>query len=155
MLYPHTGMYRTRSFCRILEPAALKLCPAIPALLLPWKLSENHYFPNHLTLVLFTVLDSCLVSPVVEETLKLMSLKAMMRKRTSRKTKEIKGDLGPVQIPPVSEHSLKSYVVVMTALSLGLKVADNIRRILLYTHANQKHKMFFAVARSFFPGTTQ
>lgn len=138
---------------RILEPKAFKFCPGIPAIFLPWKLSENHYFPSHLTLVLFTVLDSCLVSPLIEEALKLSALKAMMKRRTVKKSKNIsREDLGLAQIPPVPEHTVKSYVVVMTALSLGLKVADSIRRILLYTHANQKHKMFFALARSVFPG---
>ena len=138
---------------RILEPMAFKFCPAIPAIFLPWKLSENHYFPSHLTLVLFTVLDSCLVSPVVEEALKLIALKTVMGKRASKKSKIVtSADLGPTQFAPKKEHTLKSYVVVMTALSLGLKVADSVRRILLYTHANQKHKMFFALARSFFPG---
>jgi hypothetical protein len=138
---------------RILEPNAFKFCPDIPAIFLPWKLSENHYFPSHLTLVLFTVLDSCLVSPVVEEALKLIALKAMVGRRAVKKTNNIGGtDLGPAEFAPRAEHTLKSYVVVMTAVSLGLKVADSIRRILLYTHANQKHKMFFALARSVFPG---
>ena len=55
--------------------------------------------------------------------------------------------------PCFEEHSLRSYMTIMTAISLGIKVADSMRRVLLYTHSNQKHKMFFALARSFFPGT--
>jgi hypothetical protein len=39
----------------------------------------------------------------------------------------------------------------MLAASLGLKVMDNTRRILLYAYPHQRHKSFFAVARSFFP----
>jgi hypothetical protein len=149
----------TESICflifRILEPNAFKFCPDIPAIFLPWKLSEKHYFPGHLTLVLFTVLDSCLVSPVVEEALKLIALKAMMGRRAGKETKSISSaDLGSADFAPRPEHTLKSYAVVMTAVSLGLKVADSVRRILLYTHANQKHKMFFALARSVFPGNT-
>lgn len=58
----------------------------------------------------------------------------------------------PQALNILEEHSLKSYMVVMMSISIGMKVADNIRRIVLYSHANQKHRMFFAIARSFFPG---
>ena len=113
-----------------------------------------------MTLVLFSVLDSCLFSPIVEESFKLFSLKILLRKKTkkmiSKKATVLPAMNVAENVPQASniieEHSLKSYMVVMISISIGMKVADNIRRIVLYSHANQKHRMFFAIARSFFPG---
>ena len=113
-----------------------------------------------MTLVLFSVLDSCLFSPIVEEGFKLFILKILLRKKM-KKTISKKATVLPTgnvaeNVPHalkiLEEHSLKSYMVVMISISIGMKVADNIRRIVLYSHANQKHRMFFAIARSFFPG---
>ena len=145
---------------RFFDRQAFNLCPRIPAIFLPWKLSENHFFPKHVTLVLFSVLDSCLFSPIVEESFKLFSLKLLLRKKmkkiNSKKTTVLTTGNVAENVPQASnifeEHSLKSYMVVMISISIGMKVADNIRRIVLYSHANQKHRMFFAIARSFFPG---
>jgi hypothetical protein len=151
---------------RLFDRQAYKNCPRIPAILLPWKLSENHYFPKHVTLVLFSVLDSCLFSPVVEESFKLFMLKTILPKKKDKKNVKKIGSKIHVgnmtenvpqevldSIGTAKEHSLRSFMVVMTSVSIGLKVADNIKRIVLYTHANQKHRMFFAIARSFFPGS--
>ena len=199
---------------RMLEPRAFLLCPRVPAIYLPWKLSANFYFPSHITLVLFSVLNSCLISPIIEETCKLLCLKWFLRNDQTRirknngiskiskmndKKNEIKlenktdnnfdddtvttnnnngnsrdddsnsennkitniiTEMKAENIPGQNilkenrqEHSLRSYMTIMTAISIGIKVADNVRRILLYTHSNQKHKMFFSIARSFFPGT--
>jgi hypothetical protein len=117
------------------------------------------------TLVLFSVLDSCLFSPLVEESFKLFMLKTILPKKKNKKNvKKIGGEIQignltenvPQEaldsIGNAKEHSLRSYMVVMISVSIGLKVADNVKRIVLYTHANQKHRMFFAIARSFFPG---
>lgn len=52
---------------------------------------------------------------------------------------------------PTSTYEIRIYMITMIAISLGIKVADNLRRILLYTHKHQKHKSFFAISRSFFP----
>lgn len=47
--------------------------------------------------------------------------------------------------------SVHSTLVYMTAASLGLKAADNARRILMYTKPEDTSKPFFALARGFFP----
>jgi hypothetical protein len=52
---------------------------------------------------------------------------------------------------PTSTYEIRIYMITMIVISLGIKVADNLRRILLYTHRHQKHKSFFAISRSFFP----
>ena len=119
-----------------------------------------------MTLVLFSVLDSCLLSPLVEESFKLFVLKMILsKKKNSRNLKKVRNKISVANmtenvpqealesIGNPKEHSLRSYMVVMISVSMGLKVADNIKRIVLYTHANQKHRMFFAIARSFFPGS--
>ena len=122
-----------------------------------------------MTLVLFSALDSCFFSPMIEESFKLVMLKTLLHKKMKkiRKMNKIKlkrtvglpngiiaeNDSQALNSVGISEeHSVKSYMVVMISLSIGMKVADNIRRVVLYSHANQKHRMFFAIARSFFPG---
>ena len=162
---------------RIFEPKVFDLCPKIPAIFLPWKLSENFYYPNHVTLVLFSILNSCLIGPVIEESVKLFFLQSIIRNKRKKSMiqklkidkkiemntlteKENKKEVNDIKVPnessleEFSEHSLRSYMTIMTAVCLGIKVTDNTRRILLYTHSNQKHKMFFSIARSFFPGSS-
>ena len=73
-----------------------------------------------------------------------------VNQKNIQKTKILTDD----SLETFSEHSLRSYMTIMTAVCLGIKVTDNTRRILLYTHSNQKHKMFFSIARSFFPGSS-
>lgn len=48
-------------------------------------------------------------------------------------------------------ESVHSTLVYMTAAALGLKAADNARRILVYTRPQDTSKPFFALARGFFP----
>lgn len=62
--------------------------------------------------------------------------------------------VGGIAIPAasvLSPLSVKSYVTFMTAVAMGLKIADNTRRILLYSSSGNKNKMFFAIARGVFP----
>lgn len=47
--------------------------------------------------------------------------------------------------------TVHSTLVYMIAASLGLKAADNARRILLYTRPQDTSKAFFALARGLFP----
>jgi hypothetical protein len=64
---------------RLFEPDAFKLTPRIPAIFLPWKLSESSYFPNRKTMVLFSLLNTCLMAPIVEEGFKLIILRLCVR----------------------------------------------------------------------------
>jgi len=187
---------------KIFEPDAFKLCPRVPALLLPWRLTSEGYFPSRVTLVLFSAINNCIMAPIVEELFKARILIQALRKNAStndrlngdmRKndanlppiptspqsipipdansqaatTVENKGDIVSVDrsssalVQPLQQRyldivsrkwvTIRTYVIFMLAASLGLKVIDNTRRILLYTHPHQRHKSFFAVARSFFP----
>ena len=47
--------------------------------------------------------------------------------------------------------TVRSHIIHMAAISLGLKVADNCRRILLYNAPTDRYKTFFAISRSVFP----
>lgn len=178
---------------RIFEPDAFKLCPRVPALLLPWRLTVEGYFPSRVTLVLFSICNNCIMAPIVEELFKARILIQALRKNA--KTSTPKNDLQKVNTitPPalvdangqavsgvsksdtnsesnrpsslsIQPHqqryldfinrkwvTIRTYVIFMLAASLGLKVMDNTRRILLYAYPHQRHKSFFAVARSFFP----
>jgi hypothetical protein len=181
---------------KIFEPDAFKLCPRVPALLLPWRLTSEGYFPSRVTLVLFSAINNCIMAPIVEELFKARILIQALKKNAS--TDRLNGDMrkndansppiptSPQSIPMPDSNSqaativenkadivsadrsssalvqplqqryldivsrkwvtIRTYVIFMLAASLGLKVIDNTRRILLYTHPHQRHKSFFAVA---------
>jgi hypothetical protein len=57
---------------RVLEPAAFRLCPRLPAIFLPWQLREHGYEPKRVTLFAFSLLTTCFVAPVVEEGFKMV-----------------------------------------------------------------------------------
>ena len=46
---------------------------------------------------------------------------------------------------------INPYVTHMLFASLGIKLADNFRRVLMYTKAHQTHKSFYALLRGIFP----
>ena len=53
-----------------------------------------------------------------------------------------------IKIRPVT---VRTYIIHMLAISLGMKVADNYRRILIYNAPSDRYKMFFAISRGIFP----
>ena len=57
---------------RLLEPGAFRLCPALPAIFLPWHLREHGHGPRRVTLFAFSLLTTCVVAPLVEELLRLV-----------------------------------------------------------------------------------
>jgi hypothetical protein len=62
--------------CRLFEPGVFKIfCPKIPAIFLPWQLSENSYFPNYTILILFSFMNTCIMSPIIEEGFKYFIFK--------------------------------------------------------------------------------
>lgn len=131
---------------KLIEPQIFSvLCPRVPPILVPWIFHQENYFPSRVTLQLFSFVSSLLVGPVVEEFFKLRSLRGALRtvSKTSSKTNATAAEDGRL--------SVRSYMIYMTAITLGLKAADNTRRILLYTSPNHRHKNFFAIARGFFP----
>ena len=141
-----------------MEPDVFAIRPKIPSIFLPWRLSEHHYHPRLSTLSAMSLLDTCVLSPVAEEYGKLLLLRMFVRKQAKAqkpKTLEnVPSKAGNILLvnSDSAERPVRQYVVMMTAVTLGMKVADNLRRVLLYARADQRHKSFFAMARSFFPG---
>ena len=153
------------------EPEMFSLTPEVPLLMLPWTLRENQYRPRRITLFAADFLTSCVASTLVEEWMKLKVLEwsvrlpknfnavkrkqipsqnARKRRRKKPKTKLV---LEPVMRRP-GEHpvtNINSYVAHMLASSLGLKLADSVRRALMYTKSSDAHKGFYALMRGIFP----
>lgn len=59
----------------------------------------------------------------------------------------------PVLRPPGTDETtnINSYVTHMLAASIGLKLADNTRRILMYTKQKDTNQRFYALCRGLFP----
>ena len=53
--------------------------------------------------------------------------------------------------PHIWPITVRTQIIHMLAISLGLKVADNYRRILLYNAPSDRYKAFFAIGRGIFP----
>jgi len=136
-----------------------RLCPRVPGLILPWMFREEKYLPSRLTTLLFSAVSSCVVAPVVEEFFKLKLLRSALlggngatraaaRRRRGWGVGRREEAISP---PPPRPLTVRSYMIYMAALTMGLKVADNTRRILVYTSPHHRHKGFFAIARGVFP----
>jgi len=143
---------------KITEPKAFSFCPKVPGLYLPWVLHNEGYFPSRITLLLFSILNSCIVAPLVEEVFKLKLLQSSLKSTRSltfptpsQNSLYAEAETKKKRFASTTPVTTRSYVVYMTAICLGLKVADNTRRILLYTAPHHKHKNFFAIARGLFP----
>lgn len=138
---------------KLYEPDAFKLCPKVPSIYLPWVLTSHGYYPSRLTLVLCTFVTDLLVCPIIEEIYKLLILKYALRRLKAEKMNTLK-ELqikDQAELPHADTITIRTYLILMTSSTLGLKVADNIRRILCYGDPTQRHKMFFAIARGMFP----
>lgn len=90
----------------------------IPVIYIPWVWKDEGYRPRMLALFLSEFLLSCIAAPVVEESVKLILFKSCNYN---------------IQKKDYQRKSLHSFLVYLTAISLGVKTADNARRILLYT----------------------
>jgi hypothetical protein len=164
---------------RISEPQAFDLVPRVPLPLLPWTLREHKYRPKRITIFTADFLTSCVASALIEEYVKLKvvqwtgvrlprnfvisdntnitSSAAGKRGYTRNKKKRM---MVPVcdtgfneqqQQQPQDVTSIRPYVSHMAASSLGLKLADSIRRALMYTKPTDSHKAFYALCRGIFP----
>lgn len=145
-----------------LEKGIFGLSPRIPIFILPWVLRENGYRPKRITLFAADFLTSCVASPVVEEFFKLKILQwsaTLPRnfdwrngKSSQRgKSTELVAEQVPRRPGEVDVVNANQYVTHMLAASLGLKLSDSIRRILLYTKPHQESKSFFSFCRGVFP----
>lgn len=146
---------------KIWEPDIFSLTYDVPTPILPWVLREKAYKPKRITLFAADFAASCVASPIIEEYLKLKicqltsdlprNFKPLKTHKSRRKQskKNIVQAVRSINAPQVT--NINCYVVQMLAASLGLKLSDITRRILMYTKRADEHKHFFAVARGVYP----
>jgi len=159
------------------EPRIFDMTPQVPLIVVPWVLREQRMLVKPITLIVQDIVTSAAVCPLLEEWMKLMIFQWVMprgknfrwvkKKTTSSRTKKAKrkcvaealeGTDAPPGSPttpffqtPGNVINVNHYVSGMLAVSLGLKLADTIRRICMYTKASDANKGFYAFCRGIFP----
>jgi hypothetical protein len=143
------------------EPKIFSLAPKVPIPLIPWTLRENRYRPKRITLLAAEFCASCVASPLIEEYVKLKTLQwstklsrnfRWVKKKTSKKHRR-RWVAEPVvrQVGESDVLTANQYVTQMLAASIGMKLCDAGRRILMYTKASHANKSFYAFCRGLFP----
>ena len=146
------------------EPKIFSLAPKVPVPIIPWVLRETGYRPKRITLLAAEIAASCLVCPILEEYIKLSVMQytsnlkrnfVWTKRRSSPGTKKsgFQWVAEPILRPPNEPDIVNAnhYVSQMLAASLGLKLCDAGRRILLYTKDSNPSKSFYAACRGAFP----
>ena len=146
---------------KIWEPDIFSLTSEVPTPILPWVLREKAYKPKRITLFAADFATSCIAAPIIEEVLKLKicqwtsklprNFKSVKVQKGNRKRSKntIAQPVRSIDAPQVT--NVNCYVVQMLCASLGLKLCDITRRILMYTKKADGHKHFFAIARGVYP----
>ena len=123
----------------MLEPGVVgALSPSVPLTALPWALRDHGLRPGPLTAFVGELAVDCLGGPLVEEGVKLL---VVLRS----------GALPPPGSALARHTSVHNYLGYLLAAGMGLKMADNMRRVCLYTRPENHQKTFFAFARGVFP----
>jgi len=104
------------------EPEMVKkVCPEIPLIYLPWLWKKLELRPKFATLFFSDLIVNCGVAPLIEEGVKFLIFRwCSIRQGWGRDRRDLR-------------RTVHSYLVYMVGVSMGLKLADNTRRILLYT----------------------
>ena len=146
-----------------LEPNIFELTPQVPVPVLPWVLREVQYRPKRITLFVADFLASCVASPIIEEyakyrllcwTTSLPKNFDWVYKEFSKGSKRRKRRVAEpiVRMPPEQDAvSANKIITQALAVSIGIKMADVGRRILLYTKPSHQDQGFYAVCRGLFP----
>ena len=155
-------------FC-IWEPSIFALTPTVPLIVLPWTLRDHKYRPKRITLFAADFTTTCIAAPIIEEyvKLKIMQLstnlprnfrhrklgKNELNKKKKRKKKRKNYAIEEIARGPNEEQvtSINSYVSHMLAASLGIKLADSVKRTMMYTKKADVNKKFYAALRGFYP----
>ena len=147
---------------KIWEPAIFSLTE-VPSIILPWVLREKQYKPKRITLFAADFAASCVASPIIEEYLKLKMVewtcKLPSNFKQSKKLRKGKSwrkkytyVLQPVRsIDAPQVVNINCYITQFFAASLGLKLFDVTRRILMYTKEMDDYKRIYAMIRGAFP----
>eukprot|EP00622_Pseudochattonella_farcimen_P001408 FR736092.1.p1 GENE.FR736092.1~~FR736092.1.p1 ORF type:complete len:301 (+),score=31.31 FR736092.1:125-904(+) len=129
-----------------LEPEVLTTLSGPPSNLplpaIPWLFRDsphrNVIRPYPATMFIMDVVVDCLGAPIVEEAVKLMVL---------HRAKVLPSASGGNP----KYASVHTYLGYMLCSAMGLKMADNLRRVSLYTRPTHTQRTFFAFARGIFP----
>ncbi|KAG7345566.1 ion channel [Nitzschia inconspicua] len=141
--------------------------------ILPWVLREHKFRVKRITLLIADFLTSCVAAPIVEEVSKLLLLQwtVPLSKNFNWVRRSSKHSKNKIVAEPISAHEnhsamghidrvgqrdgmvtyINPYISGMLAVSLGLKWADAIRRVCMYTKAKDEHKAVYALLRGLFP----
>ena len=142
---------------KIWEPDIFSLTSEVPTPILPWVLREKAYKPKRITLFAADFASSCIAAPIIEEVLKLKICQwtsklprnfkpvKVQKGKKKRSKKTIAQPVRDIDSPQVT--NINCYIVQMLAASLGLKLFDITRRILMYTKKADEHKHFFAIGK--------
>lgn len=68
-----TTLLRLVVFC-LFERGVFALTPQVPIPIVPWVLKDMHYRPKRITVLVADVVTSCVMCPIIEETMKLFFL---------------------------------------------------------------------------------
>ena len=156
-----TTLIRLAVFCWF-EPGIYSLTPKIPLPVLPWVLKDVHYRPKRITLIAADVAASCVIAPIIEEYTKLKLLEWTTRLpknfkwelRESKRSKKRKRKVAEavIRLPGQKDTTnANKFVTQMLAVSLGVKMCDTGRRILMYTKGHHESKGFYSLCRGIFP----
>lgn len=150
------------SLLKWLDGGIFEANPEIPPIYMPWLWKEHSstYRPRLTTLLASDVLVNGLLCPVIEEAIKLLVFRVCSRRIRQVRPPSLPPCLAcasqALVLPPATAYltpwppaclplqkarggyndpqpCVHSYIVHMVVVALGLKVADNNRRILLYT----------------------
>lgn len=146
------------------EPRIFSLAPKVPIPVIPWTLRENQYRPKRITLLAADFCASCVASPFIEEYVKLKTLewttnlrknfrlaKKNVSSKKSKKRRRWVAEPLPRRPGETDVTTANQFVTQMMAVSIGMKLCDAGRRILMYTKASDADKSFYAFCRGLFP----
>jgi hypothetical protein len=142
------------------ERSILNLTPDIPLVIIPWVLREHGYKPKRITLIVQDFVASCLLSPILEEYLKLILLQRSklpknFQWRAAPKNRKNRTPIAETIHGPNNTSkevtNVNAYISNMLAVTLGIKLADSIRRVCMYTKPHHSAKTFYAICRGVFP----
>ena len=98
-----------------------------------------------------------MISPIIVschslDTVKLRNFKLIKKIHKSRRKRKKQYSLQPVRSDDALQvTNINCYVTQMLAASLGLKLFDATRRILMYTKESDENKLTYAICRGTFP----
>ena len=96
------------------EPEVFKLTPKVPGIILPWTMQSNGYFPSRFTLILFSVVNSCILAPALEEFFKVKFLRLVLPQTEEELKKVNANDRDRVAKKLIAESPVQMPITMMS-----------------------------------------